>query len=147
MPRAQVAENLLHQARIINDRDDAHGVLGDRAAQRVNMPDAQYEIPAPLGGQFQGRWRRNARTVRDQLWRQPSLVHCENGERRLRGFVLSGGREGVFVGGRHPWQAGAGPETGERRFCSTVRSLAALPEWPRRLRWHPQAAFESVCRG
>jgi hypothetical protein len=31
MPRAQVAENLLHQARIINNRDDAHGVLADGA--------------------------------------------------------------------------------------------------------------------
>jgi hypothetical protein len=41
MPRAQVAENFLHQARIINNRDDAHRVLADRAAQRVHMPRAQ----------------------------------------------------------------------------------------------------------
>jgi len=45
MPRAQVAEDLLRQARIISDRDDANRVLSDRAAQRVHMPRAQNWRP------------------------------------------------------------------------------------------------------
>ena len=36
MPRAQAAENLLHQERIINNRDDTHRVMADRAAQKVH---------------------------------------------------------------------------------------------------------------
>ena len=44
MPSAQVAENLLHQAGIINNRDDAHRVLADRAAHRVHLPDPQNQV-------------------------------------------------------------------------------------------------------
>ena len=37
MPRAQVAENLLHQARLINNRDDAHRVLTDRVVWLIML--------------------------------------------------------------------------------------------------------------
>ena len=41
MSCSQVAEDLLHQARIINNRDDAHRVLADGATKWVHMPRAQ----------------------------------------------------------------------------------------------------------
>jgi hypothetical protein len=45
VPGAEVTEDLLDDAGVVNDGDDAHGVLADGAAQRVNMPDAQNQVP------------------------------------------------------------------------------------------------------
>ncbi len=45
VPGAEVAEDLLDDAGFVNDGDDAHGVPADGAAQRVNMPDAQNQVP------------------------------------------------------------------------------------------------------
>jgi hypothetical protein len=47
-----MAKNLLNDARIVNDGNDAHRALTDGAAQRVNVPGAQDQVPPPLGGQF-----------------------------------------------------------------------------------------------
>ena len=45
MPSAEVAQDLLHQPWVINERDDAHRALTHGAAQRVNMPAAQNQFP------------------------------------------------------------------------------------------------------
>jgi hypothetical protein len=42
-------QNLLHHPVVINDRDNAHGILADRAAQRIHVPDPKDEV-APLPG-------------------------------------------------------------------------------------------------
>jgi hypothetical protein len=34
-----VAEDLFHHPAVINHREDTHGILADRAAERVHMPD------------------------------------------------------------------------------------------------------------
>ena len=52
VPGAEVSEDLLHSSRVINHRDDPHRVLADGTTQRINMPDAQDQVPPPLGGQF-----------------------------------------------------------------------------------------------
>ena len=52
MPGAQVAEDFFHDPAVIDQGQDAHGVLADRAAQRVNMPDAQDQVPPAFGGQL-----------------------------------------------------------------------------------------------
>jgi hypothetical protein len=52
VPSAEVVKDVLDDAGVINDGDDAHGVLADRTAQRVNMPDARNQVLPPLGGQF-----------------------------------------------------------------------------------------------
>ena len=43
MPSAEVAEDVLDGggAGVINDGDDAHGVLANRATERVSVPNAQ----------------------------------------------------------------------------------------------------------
>jgi hypothetical protein len=45
-----MAKDLLNQARVVNDGNDAHRALGDGTAQRVNMPDAQNQVAPSLGG-------------------------------------------------------------------------------------------------
>ena len=74
VPGPEVAKNLLDHERVVNDGDHAHGVLTDRAAQRVSMPDPQDQVAPSLGGEFERWWWRNARAVRNQLRRQPSVA-------------------------------------------------------------------------
>ena len=45
---AQMAEDLFRDRAVINQGHDAHGVLAERAAQRVHMPDAQDQVPPPF---------------------------------------------------------------------------------------------------
>jgi hypothetical protein len=42
-----MSKDLLHSLRVINHGDDAHGVLADGTAQRVNVPNAE-DLVAPL---------------------------------------------------------------------------------------------------
>jgi hypothetical protein len=48
VPGTEVAKNLLDHARVVNDGDNAHGVLADGTAQRVNLPDAEDQVAALL---------------------------------------------------------------------------------------------------
>jgi hypothetical protein len=48
VPGAEVVEDILRHSRVVNDDNDAHPVLADRAASRVNMPHAQDEVSPPL---------------------------------------------------------------------------------------------------
>jgi hypothetical protein len=67
MPRAQVAEDLLHQARIANNRDDALRVLADRRrsgptcqARRMRCHHRFNKSLAGGGGETTERWNRHA---------------------------------------------------------------------------------------
>jgi len=57
MPGAEVAENLLRHPSVINDGDDAHGVLADGAAERVHVPDVQNKGAPAFGGKLDRRRR------------------------------------------------------------------------------------------
>jgi hypothetical protein len=41
-------EDFLHHAQVVDDGDNAQGILTNRAAQRVNLPNAEDEIPPTL---------------------------------------------------------------------------------------------------
>jgi hypothetical protein len=45
VPSAEVAADVFDDAGVINQADDAHGVLADRTAQRVNIPDSRNQVP------------------------------------------------------------------------------------------------------
>ena len=62
-----MVKDLLNHARVVNDGNDAHRAFTDGAAQRVNMPDAQDQVPPPFGWELERRRRRKARAVRDQI--------------------------------------------------------------------------------
>jgi hypothetical protein len=68
-----VPKDLLNHPRVINHAEDSHGVLADGTAQRVNMPDAQDEVPPALGGEFQRRRRGNAGAADNELVGQGAL--------------------------------------------------------------------------
>ena len=79
VPGAEVPQDLLRNLRVINHRNDAHGVLAHRAAQRVHVPDPEDEIAPPLGGQLQRRWRERPgrRTTNSDgrpRWRRPRIL-------------------------------------------------------------------------
>ena len=57
VPGTEVAKDLLGHARVVNDGKNPHRVLTDGTAQRVNMPNAQDDLPPLLGGQFYRRRR------------------------------------------------------------------------------------------
>jgi len=76
VPGAQMAENLLRDLGVVNDRDDAHGVLADGAPQRVDVPDAEDELAPAFGGEFGWRWRANAGAAHNQFGRQAALAHA-----------------------------------------------------------------------
>src|ERR1051326_7370454 len=57
MPGAEMAQDLLDDAWVVNDCDDPHGILADGATQRIGVPDLQDEVAPALGGQFEWRWR------------------------------------------------------------------------------------------
>ena len=44
LPGTEVAKDLLDQARVLNDGDDAHGVLAHWTAQWVNKPDSRNQV-------------------------------------------------------------------------------------------------------
>jgi hypothetical protein len=71
---AEVPEGLFHDLRVVNDGDHAHWVLADGAAEGIDVPDPQDEISPFFGGQFEGRWWRDARTADDQLQRQAAVA-------------------------------------------------------------------------
>jgi hypothetical protein len=50
VPSAPVPENLFHHARVINAADGAHRAFADQRAQRVNVPDAQNQVPGDRMG-------------------------------------------------------------------------------------------------
>ena len=52
-----MAENLLHDLPIIDHGDDAHGVLADRTAERVTVPDFEDEVAPFAGGKVLRRGR------------------------------------------------------------------------------------------
>jgi hypothetical protein len=51
-----VAEDFLDHGALVNDGNDAHGVLTSRTDERVGVPELQDEVAPFLGRQF-GRWR------------------------------------------------------------------------------------------
>ena len=57
VPSTQVLEDSFDDEGVINDGDHPHRVLANGAAKRVNMPNAEDEVPPPLGGQFYRRRR------------------------------------------------------------------------------------------
>ncbi len=67
-------EDFLDDARIVNDGDNAHRVLADRAAEGVHVPDPEDEVAPAFGGQFERRGRRDARAANHQLGRQGALA-------------------------------------------------------------------------
>jgi hypothetical protein len=40
------------------------------------MPNAEDKVAPFLGRELEGRWRRNSRAVRDQLWRQLPVANA-----------------------------------------------------------------------
>ena len=56
VPQSQMAEDFLDDGALVNDGDDAHGVLALGADERVGVPDFEDEV-APLFGREFGRWR------------------------------------------------------------------------------------------
>jgi hypothetical protein len=68
-----MSKDLLHGQWVTNHGDDAHGVLADGAAQRVNMPDPQNQVALSLGGEFGRRWRGNSRAAGNELRGQSPL--------------------------------------------------------------------------
>ena len=82
MPDSAMAEEFLHDGRIVNDGDPTpacaaplfpggatgrHRVLANGAAKGGNVPNALDEVAPFLGGQFQGRGRCQAGPVGDQF--------------------------------------------------------------------------------
>jgi hypothetical protein len=76
VPSAQVAEDLLHHPRVVNDGDDPHWVLANGAAERVHVPDPQDQVAPPLGRQLHRRWRRKSGAAENQLRCQAPLAHA-----------------------------------------------------------------------
>ena len=79
VPSAQVPEDLLHHPRVINDGDDAHGVLAERTAQGVHMPDAEDKVAPAFGGEFGWRGRetpgrRHTSSGGRPRWRTPRIL-------------------------------------------------------------------------
>ena len=50
MPSAEMAQDRLDDARVVDEGDDAHRVLADGTAERVDMPDAEDQIAPLFGG-------------------------------------------------------------------------------------------------
>jgi hypothetical protein len=44
VPDAQVGQDCLRYLRVVNENDQPHGVLSNRAAQRVQMPDPRNQV-------------------------------------------------------------------------------------------------------
>jgi hypothetical protein len=43
VPGTEVAQNLLHYRRVVNDGNDAHWILADGAAEGIDVPDPENE--------------------------------------------------------------------------------------------------------
>ena len=76
MPGTQMAKDLLDDPFVVNDGDDTHGVVADRAAERVDVPDPQDEVAPAFGGQFEGRGRGEAGTANHQFRGQSTLAEA-----------------------------------------------------------------------
>jgi len=76
LPGAEVAEDLLDDALVVNDGDDAHGVVANGAAQRVHVPNAQDQVTPAFGRKLHWRWRGNAGTAHNQFGRQAAVAHA-----------------------------------------------------------------------
>jgi hypothetical protein len=88
VPGAEVTEDLFHHAGIVNDGDGAHGVLADRAAQRIDVPDPQDEVAPALGGEFGGGRRET-----------PGRRTTSSGGKLRRMYWARSSRSALFSGG------------------------------------------------
>ena len=79
MPGTEVAQYFLDDARIIDDREDAQGVLADGTAERVHMRNPQDHVAPFPGREPVGRWRGEARPARDELRRRSGRGHSRPG--------------------------------------------------------------------
>jgi hypothetical protein len=61
VPGTQVAEDLLYHPGGVNDGDHPHGLLANRAAQRVHVPDPRNQV---AGGEMSAARARSGSMVR-----------------------------------------------------------------------------------
>jgi len=76
MPGAEVAEDFLDDAGVVNDGDYSHRILADGTTEPVHVPDPEDEVAPAFGGQFGRRRRRETGAVNHQLWGQATVAHA-----------------------------------------------------------------------
>jgi len=74
VPDAEVAEDFLDNARVINNGDDAHRILANGAPKRIHVPHAEDEVAPAFGKEFGRGWRGDAGAANQRFGGQSTVA-------------------------------------------------------------------------